>query len=107
MRTRITGVKGPTTLAEHLREWARFDSPDLTSATVSYIAEQWLKDDEATLERVRALCAELRRIGAAGDADAAMIACELECFLERHGHLQWHWADRPHDSRADERTLHG
>lgn len=106
-RTRTTGVKGPAPLAEQLRQWGHADSPDLTSATVRYIVEQWLEDDEATLERVRAVCAALRRIGAAGDRDAAVIACELECFLERHGHLQLHWADRARNARAGERARAG
>lgn len=104
MRT-TTSVKGPATLAEQLRQWGHLDSPDLTSATVGYIAGQWLDDDEATLERVRAACAVFRRLGAAGDANAAMIACRLECFLEQHGHLQLHWADRPRNQRAGERAL--
>ena len=102
VRTIMTGVIGPATLARQLREWGDSDSPDLTSATIRYVSGQWLDNDEATLERVRAISAGLRRMGAAGDARAALIACRLECFLEQQGHLQLHWADRPHNSRAGE-----
>lgn len=105
-RRRTTkGVKGPAALAEELSRWGYLDSPDLASATIRYIVEQWVAGEEATLERVRAVAAQLRRIGAAGDPEAAIVACRLEDLLEEHGHLQLHWADRRRDARAGDRVL--
>jgi len=88
MITNNEGLVGSGEIAGRLRIWNKLDSPDIINATVQYVAHEWSANRAASPNAVHSVYAMLRNLGAAGDAEAAVIACALERLLEQHGFLR-------------------